>query len=221
MEFKQEIADEMLADPRWKGAITEKMIRVWKTRNTIPNQYFNQKYVALMKKGDDKAFQVKDPYYNEAFILKTPLTEVEKAEQEKILKILKSNSWKGKGVFEKAGIAYSFFQDATRTDEKKRVDLRSEHILSLKKQINDVRNQVKKLMSNLEAKTQFTFTNVELIDELFEKNKDLINYTVIINSELYVSRMYVRINKNGSTYDNNEITHILHYLKIFLFESQI
>ena len=221
MEYKQEIAEEMLADRRWKGAITEKMVKVWKTRGTIPNQYFNQKFVEFTKKGDDKAFQVKDPYYNESFILKTPLNEAEKVEQEKILKILQSNKFSAMAIFRKLGIPYSYYNDAVR-EGSKRSDLRAEYILMLKKYINEIRNAANKILTVLDNKKQFTHTNVELLDNFFmQKYKDEINYITIINHDAYSKRVYYRFVHNAKIFDNDEVVHIIHHLKIFLFESQL
>lgn len=221
MQYNQEIVQKMLADERYIGALTEKMARVWKTRDVIPNQYFNPKYVAFVKKNEfDKANQVKDPYFNEKFILKVDLTDDEKKLQLRIIQVLTSEKMNTNEVCRQVGISSLLFHDAQRADEKS-VDMRSEHLLALKKNINELRNNIRKVIEPMNSKNgRFTERDVKQIDTLLE-DKRLFIMPVIKSVELYRSRIYARQYKMAVYFEPSEIQHYIDCFALFLVETSI
>lgn len=222
MQYNQEIVEKMLADPRYVGALTEKMARVWKTRDTIPNQYFNPKYVEFMKKGlPDKANQVHDPYFNEKFILKVDLTDDEKKLQERLGLVLRSEKLNLTEICKQSGVSMLSFHDAYRLDVEKQVDMRSEHLLALKKNLTELKVKIKKIIEPLNLKNgRFTERDIKQIDTIFE-DKRFVVMPLIKGNALYRSRIYARSSKNAINYDNAEVQHYINCFALFLVESSI
>lgn len=214
MEYNEEVAQTMLNDPRWQGAIQAKMLKVWKTRNKIPKQYFNPRYFELMKKGEvEKANQIKDKYFNEAFILKQPLTEEEVELQKKIVKILEKGFFNLTELGKKNGISLHLINDAMRYDSKK-VDMRPEHLLKIKKYIQSTRVDCNKVISSLEKR--ISETSVKEYDK-FLAGVPFV-YTKILSQELAYERFLSRKSKGSSYWTSDEIQSGLHYLKILSLE---
>lgn len=217
MEYSEQIAAAMLADPRYVGAITEKMVRVWKSRGTIPKQYFNPKYCKAIKDGrPDLANQVKDPYYNESFTLKAPLTDAEKRLQDRLIAVLSSGKIVEKEILKAAGVAYNYWMDAKRTGTKQ-VDLRAEHLLLIKKVLQEYRIKVKSIVERMSDKTRFSELEVKKIDEVFASA--YVSITATVDNPLYSGRVINRIAGKQTYYEHAEISHLLNQLSIFLLET--
>lgn len=220
MKFQEQIAEKLLADPRWVGAITEKMVRVWRSRDTIPNQYFNKKYVELMKKGQsDLANQIKDPFFNEDFILKMDLTDEELKEQSKVLKVLESPKVNVLEVCKSAKVAYNFYTDAIRKDEKKRVNMRADHILALKKDLQGLRVKLKKIVDKHQNRARWFDRDKAEIDEALLDDRIVLQ--TFIEHEKYSSRLRSRTSKKSSVFDDSEANYYIERSLIFLLETQL
>lgn len=219
MQYDEKIAEKLLEDPRYVGAITPKMNRVWKNRGVIPNQYFNPKYVKLIKEGDlEKANQVVDPYYNPKFILKMDLTPDEKVLQEKLLKVLDTDKLVVAEICKQVGMPKSMISDAKKEREGKQVDLRSEHILALKKNITELRLKISKVVTPLVDKTTFSNKDVKDIDSLFE-DKRLCVLPLIGRNEFYRGRIFARSSGRAETFDYTEVRTYVNCFGIFLVET--
>lgn len=221
MKYDQNIADAIENDPRWKGIVRHEMIKVWRKRNTIPNQYFNPKYVKLIKEGEiDLARQVKDPYYNEAYIVRDKLTDHQKKEQDTLLNVLKNPKLRANEVYRQIGISQNLVNGAMRPYENSRfVHLRAEHILALKKNIQELRIRLKQLVETLQDKPHYSETQVEELDSLLS-DKRLMTLPIIDN-KLYYSRVYARHNNRQTLYETEEIHFLLERIAIFLLETAL
>jgi hypothetical protein len=220
MKFQEEIAEKLLSDPRWVGAINEKMVRVWRTRDTIPNQYLSKKYVELIKKGqNDLANQVKDPYYNEDFILKMPLSSEEKAEHDKLLKILENPKINIRALFKVAKVSYSIYQDAIREDEKKQVDMRAGHVLVIKKALQELRLILKKCVDKHQNRANWYERDKTELD--IALNDDRIVLTIFMGHDLYASRASARNLKKMQLFEDAEASYIIERMLIFNLETQL
>lgn len=219
MEFSEEIANKMLADPRWVGAITPKMVRVWKTRGTIPKQYFNPRFVELTKKNDPAANQVKDPYFNDKFILKMDLTDDEKKLHKRIVSIIfRNKKINGREILRQAGIAFHLAEDAARDEDDPRfVYLRPEHLLAIKKNLQELRIAIKNLVEKLQDKKQFWERDKKEIDELLG-DKRLFIESLLENSK-YRDRWSARKRGKMQLFEDVEAAWNIERLAIFLLET--
>ena len=220
MEYNQDIADKMLADPRWAGAITAKMLRVWKTRGVIPNQYFNPKYVKSIKEGSkDLANQVKDPFYNENFILKTELSDAEKKEHKRILKVIwKNEKINALEIARQTGVGKNQLADASREASDPRfVYLRSEHLLALKKNLQELRIKIKVVVEKLQDKKTFWERDKAEIQALLNDNRLFV--FPILNHKTYYERWHARGRGKMQLFEDAEAAYIIEQLAVFLLET--
>lgn len=213
MNFKEETARFFVDDARWKGIITEKMVRVWRTRGVIPNQYFNPKYVDFIKQGkEDLAEQVIDKYYNPKFVIKTELTPDEKLLQEHIIRVLKNEKIRSTIVTEMAGVSYQKVIDV----QKHSVNLRSEDLLNIKKVIAEIRIKINKVLAIIESKTS-NDVKIREIDSLLTIQP--LCASPIINNKLYAGRHYQRnLKEEFKYYDLAEIDNAYIRLKELYLE---
>lgn len=222
MQYNQEVAEKMLADPRWEGAIQQKMLKVWKTRGTIPNQYFNPRYVELTKKNDPAANQVKDPFFNESFILKSDLTPAEEKEHDRLIYIIRKNEkLRGRVFCEQCGISYNLLNDASREKTDKRfVYMRPEHVLALKKGLQELRIKVKTWVEEVQDRRVFRDTDVAKMDALIRDQRFHV-MSLLGGNKLYAGRISARKSGTQTYYDEQEIRHNIDKLAIFLIETAI
>jgi len=219
MEYKKEIVEKMLADPRWVGAIQDKMVRVWKTRGTIPNQYFNQKYIKLIKEGKfDLANQIKDPYFNEDFILRIEQSPEEKLEHDKLLKVLRSEKINLKQLSKLANVQYSMLADALKTTSKQ-VDLRPEHVLMIKKALQSFRIKVKNVVEKLQTKNTFWDSDKKMISEILESGILVLEYAIA--NKAYQHRIADRKARKVSIFEDSEARFYVDKLAVFLLETAL
>lgn len=220
MQYNQEIAEKMLADPRWVGAIQSKMIRVWKTRGVIPNQYFNQKYVKFIKEGrEDLANQVKDPYFNESFILRTEITEAEIVEHKRVIEtVLRSEKLARATIIKQCNISDNLVQDALRQEgDARRVLLRPEHVLAVKKNLQELRIKMKNLVEKLQNKRHFWERDKEEIDAII--NDPRLILSKFIENEKYAGRASQRRRFKGRIFEDEEAAYYIERMAIFLLET--
>lgn len=222
MEFKQEIAEKLLADPRWEGAIQAKMLRVWKTRGVIPNQYFNPNYVKFIKEGrEDLANQVKDPYFNESFILKTELTDAQKKEHDRLIKVIcRNEKINAQEIARQTGVGKNLLADASRAAGDPRfVYLRSEHLLAMKKNLQELRIKIKVVVEKLQDKKTFWERDKGEIQELLNDSRFFVQ--PLLNNRTYYDRWHMRGREKMQLFEDAEAAYAIEQLAIFLIETGI
>ena len=221
MEYKQEIIQKMLQDRRYDGIITKKKKKVWKNRGIIPDKYLNPTFIELYKQGYiERANLVKDPYFNENLHIKYPLTPSQKVLQERLIEIVSSKKVNSAEVIRQTGIKHNFYADAIRENQKKQVDMKGDELISLKKNINLLRLKVRKVITPLIGKNEFTQDNVNAIDNLF-MDRRLVVLHIINQNSFYRTRIYSRQVKRMTLFDNEEIKFYIHCLIIFTAETAI
>lgn len=217
MTYDENIAQTMLSDQRWTGAINEKMLKVWRTRGSIPNHYFNPIYIKLIKEGKkDLANQIKDPFYNQNFSLKFDLSDEQKAEQKKLIEILSNPKIRVNAILKKAKVATNIFYDASRIDERA-VDMRYEHIIAIKKEFQAFRIEVKKVIETAQGKLRIGDSDKRSLDKIL--NHDFVFVNPLVGDKFYAGRINARKHKKSSVFDDSEAMLYIDRLAIFLIET--
>ena len=220
MKYQEEYAKAMLTDKRYVGAITEKMVRVWKTRDSIPNQYFNAKFVKLMKEGKEElANQVYDKYFNDAFTLRIEASDEEKKEHDRIITVFQCPKIIMRQVFLQVGLNTNLYIDAIRKDTK-RVDISPANIIKLKTNIVELRSKMKKVLLTNSGKTRFSERDKEEIDRVVQDTR-LANLPFMLANKTYSDRTTQRRAGKFRSTDDSEYIHYMQCISMFLLETQV
>lgn len=191
MEFTTEKAQEIVQ----KFGLDPKTIKVWKTRKSIPDKYADPDFSPRA-----------DP------------TPKQKKDYERLLNALLSEKIYKINLCKQEGIKITRYQSAIRKDAK-RVDLTMSEAVKLRRNLNELRIEIKKIVEPLAGKTRFFETDKKNLGKLFLDER--LNARSILGAGQCYDRLIARNSPSQSTeiFEDWEAVQMVDALSVFLLET--
>lgn len=188
MDFNEQTAHEIVQ----KFGLDEKTIKVWKTRNKIPDKYADPEYSKPVDVTNEKNIH----------------------ERDRIIKILNSEKFNIQSIARLSGIKGQKMSDVLSG----RSSFTVPDILALKKAINGIRINVAKTLSLIEKSRYENFPETD-IKKLF--NKSELQFFVIIDRDKDLHNKLTAWNNERRVFPAELVDKIKHGLFVFLIETAI
>lgn len=191
MEFSPDKAKEIIL----KYSLKANAMQVWKNRGKIPDQYADANYTP-----------------------RSDLTDHDRKELGRLIRVLKNEKIYALVIARQEAIPYSRIRDAMRLQSDKRyVPMRPENILQLKKNVQELRISVKKVVESLQNKERFGDKARVDVTKLLSDAR--LNEMGILCAGVVYNRHMGRRSLKSTIFEDWEVSEIRDKLSVFLLES--